>query len=76
MPRLQRFFIFQIGTHLFCVYGDNWFQTMKYTLQVMIAVDPSKDQAKNLQVRYLCSPRYNIHESNYLLKLFIDLHLG
>ncbi len=31
------------GTHLFCVYGDNWFQSVKYTLRCLVAVDPSKD---------------------------------
>ncbi|TRY68205.1 hypothetical protein TCAL_06941 [Tigriopus californicus] len=26
------------GKHLFCVYGDNWFQSVKYTLRCMVAV--------------------------------------
>ena len=25
------------GQHLFCVYGDNWFQSVKYNLQVLVA---------------------------------------
>jgi len=25
------------GEHLFCVYGDNWFQTVKYNLRVLVA---------------------------------------
>jgi len=29
------------GTHLFCVYGDNWFQSVKYNLRCMVAVPPS-----------------------------------
>jgi len=26
------------GTHLFCVYGDNWFQSVRYTLRCLVAV--------------------------------------
>ncbi len=29
------------GTHLFCIYGDNWFQSVKYSLKCLVAVDPS-----------------------------------
>jgi hypothetical protein len=29
------------GTHLFCVYGDNWFQSVKYTLRCLIAAPPT-----------------------------------
>ena len=25
------------GEHLFCVYGDNWFQSVKYNLRVLVA---------------------------------------
>lgn len=32
------------GEHLFCVYGDNWFQSVKYTLKCVIAV-PREDQS-------------------------------
>ena len=26
------------GTHLFCVYGDNWFQSVRYSLRCLVAV--------------------------------------
>ena len=31
------------GTHLFCVYGDNWFQSVKYTLRCLQAIPPSEE---------------------------------
>merc|ERR1719340_619847 len=31
------------GTHLFCVYGDNWFQSVKYQLRCLVAVPMSTD---------------------------------
>ena len=31
------------GTHLFCIYGDNWFQSVKYTLRCLVAVPPTSD---------------------------------
>lgn len=31
------------GTHLFCVYGDNWFQSVRYTLRCLVAVPPDTD---------------------------------
>lgn len=31
------------GTHLFCVYGDNWFQSVRYSLKCMVAV--SQDES-------------------------------
>ena len=31
------------GTHLFCVYGDNWFQSVRYTLRCLVAVSPDTD---------------------------------
>ena len=37
------------GTHLFCVYGDNWFQSVKYTLRCLVAVDPQQECVKNIR---------------------------
>lgn len=31
------------GTHLFCVYGDNWFQSVRYTLRCLVAVPSDTD---------------------------------
>merc|ERR1719273_1294287 len=31
------------GTHLFCVYGDNWFQSVRYTLRCLVAVPQDTD---------------------------------
>ena len=31
------------GTHLFCVYGDNWFQSVKYTLKCFVAIPSTED---------------------------------
>lgn len=31
------------GTHLFCVYGDNWFQSVRYQLRCLVAVPTSTD---------------------------------
>jgi len=31
------------GTHLFCVYGDNWFQSVSYKLRCLVAVPPDTD---------------------------------
>merc|ERR550534_715091 len=37
------------GTHLFCVYGDNWFQSVRYTLRCLVAVKPEADCVKTIQ---------------------------
>lgn len=37
------------GTHLFCVYGDNWFQSVRYTLRCLVAVQPEADCVKTIQ---------------------------
>jgi len=37
------------GTHLFCVYGDNWFQAVKYQLRCMVAVPQSSDCVVSIQ---------------------------
>ncbi|XP_023337500.1 chaperone protein dnaJ 15 isoform X2 [Eurytemora carolleeae] len=37
------------GTHLFCVYGDNWFQSVRYTLRCLVAVHPEADCVKTIQ---------------------------
>ena len=31
------------GEHLFCVYGDNWFQSVKYSLRCLVAVDQGQE---------------------------------
>jgi len=36
------------GNHLFCVYGDNWFQSVKYTLKCLVAVPPSSEQVASI----------------------------
>ena len=33
------------GEHLFCVYGDNWFQSVKYNLRVLVA-EPRQELLK------------------------------
>jgi len=37
------------GTHLFCVYGDNWFQSVRYTLRCLVAVQPAAECVKTIQ---------------------------
>ena len=37
------------GTHLFCVYGDNWFQSVKYQLRCLVAVPTSADCVVSIQ---------------------------
>ena len=37
------------GTHLFCVYGDNWFQSVKYQLRCLVAVPTSSDCVVSIQ---------------------------
>lgn len=37
------------GEHLFCVYGDNWFQSVRYTLQCLVAIPPHSDSVKTIQ---------------------------
>merc|ERR1719436_14337 len=37
------------GTHLFCVYGDNWFQSVKYNLKCVVAVPTSSDCVVSIQ---------------------------
>ena len=37
------------GTHLFCIYGDNWFQSVKYTLRCLVATNPSSDCVKKIK---------------------------
>ena len=37
------------GSHLFCIYGDNWFQSVKYTLRCLVAVDPSAECVQTIK---------------------------
>jgi len=37
------------GTHLFCVYGDNWFQSVKYTLKCVVAIPPKEDCVEKIK---------------------------
>lgn len=37
------------GTHLFCVYGDNWFQSVRYSLRCLVAVNKEADCVKTIQ---------------------------
>jgi hypothetical protein len=37
------------GTHLFCVYGDNWFQSVKYSLRCLVAVDRSAECVESIK---------------------------
>ena len=37
------------GTHLFCVYGDNWFQSVKYTLKCVVAISPKEDCVEKIK---------------------------
>ncbi len=37
------------GSHLFCVYGDNWFQSVKYTLRCLVAADPAADCVQSIK---------------------------
>lgn len=37
------------GKHLFCVYGDNWFQSVKYSLRCLVAVDQSTDCVRGIK---------------------------
>jgi len=37
------------GTHLFCIYGDNWFQSVKYSLRPVVAVPPFTDCVQTIQ---------------------------
>jgi hypothetical protein len=37
------------GTHLFCVYGDNWFQSVKYTMRALVAVPKGRDCVISIQ---------------------------
>ncbi len=36
------------GTHLFCVYGDNWFQSVKYSLRVLVAINPGEECVRKI----------------------------
>ena len=38
-----------LGTHLFCVYGDNWFQSVRYQLRCLVAVPTSTDCVVSIQ---------------------------
>ena len=37
------------GTHLFCVYGDNWFQSVKYTLKCVVAIPQKEDCVEKIK---------------------------
>ena len=37
------------GTHLFCVYGDNWFQSVRYTLRCLVAAGPTGDSVERIR---------------------------
>jgi len=36
------------GSHLFCVYGDNWFQGVKFTLQCVVAIPPDSEPVQTI----------------------------
>jgi len=36
------------GSHLFCVYGDNWFQSVKFTLQCVVAISPDSEPVQTI----------------------------
>ena len=37
------------GTHLFCVYGDNWFQSVRYSLRCLVAVPQATDCVETIK---------------------------
>ena len=37
------------GAHLFCVYGDNWFQSVRYTLRCLVASGPSGETVDRIR---------------------------
>ena len=37
------------GTHLFCVYGDNWFQSVRYSLRCLVAVPQDTDCVETIK---------------------------
>jgi len=37
------------GGHLFCVYGDNWFQSVKYSLKCVVSVKPNSEVVKDIR---------------------------
>lgn len=37
------------GSHLFCVYGDNWFQSVKYNLKCVVAISPKEDCVEKIK---------------------------
>jgi len=37
------------GTHLFCVYGDNWFQSVRYTLRCLVSVSTDANCVQTIQ---------------------------
>ena len=37
------------GTHLFCIYGDNWFQSVKYSLRCLVATGPQADCVRRIK---------------------------
>jgi len=37
------------GTHLFCVYGDNWFQSVKYNLKCVVSIPPTDECVETIK---------------------------
>lgn len=59
------------GTHLFCIYGDNWFQSVKYTLRPLVAVEPSVPCVNTIQETELKLEKVKLGLENFQQE-FVD----
>merc|ERR1712223_2305466 len=53
------------GTHLFCVYGDNWFQSVRYQLRCLVAVPTSTDCVVSIQEHEMKLTEKKRHLENF-----------
>lgn len=60
------------GEHLFCVYGDNWFQSVRYNLKCLVGTEPSSDCVGRIQDFESKLADKKLHLESYQSE-FIDL---
>jgi len=53
------------GTHLFCVYGDNWFQSVKYNLKCVVAIPPNDECVESIKTSEMLLAEKKKHLENF-----------
>ena len=61
------------GTHLFCVYGDNWFQSVRYSLRCLVAVPQDTDCVETIKTteEKLATKKRELEKFQVKIKMFL-----